>query len=216
MQETIDLFKLALEYSSPAFIFLAILTAITFKAKSILYSFIEIKDLSKKRLIQKYETLSNFTEKSFLQSPLKENYQRLCEESQIHALIGCQYCSKDIANFILSRKDINNALNTYHRVKNEIIVKNSVVTPKHKFGKFRINFNLFFGNIFYITLSILAFLPLLFPSLSIIFNTPLNINFNLDIFIGLTLYIISIFSFALFLLNESFKPKLAKIFCELP
>lgn len=215
MQETIELMKLAIEHSSPAVIILCVMIFLGFKSKAILYTILEFKDLVKKRLIQKHEEIINFNENFFLSSFLKDDYLRLCEESQIKALIGCHYCTKEIASYILSRKDITNAISTYHRVKGEIEVIGVDVMPKVRMGNFRIKFNILGGFIFYMLISFIAFLPLLIPAFSKLFNLQFNLNFNWQIFIALILYVVGLFSVALFILNESLKPQFARKFCNL-
>lgn len=216
MSDIIELLKLALEHPSPAFIFTLVILFIIVKSKNILYSILEFKDLTKKRLIQKYEEAANFKDKNFLTNELEKDYLRLCEETQIKALIGCRFCSKEMATFILSRKDILSTISLYHRIKSEVKIEGGHVVPKIKMGKLRINFNIFFGFIFYMGISILAFSPLLLPMFSqIIFNQPMNLNLDWKIILAVTFIIISLFSVALFILNESLKPKFTKNFCEL-
>lgn len=130
MNEFLELVKMLFNSSSPALIFFTIIIALCYKAKSILYNFLDIKDLSKKRLIQKYETVSNFKNNNSFQNTLNINFDRLCEESQLQALIGCKYCSKEIAEYIFSRKNISLAIMTYNRVKNDLTFLESVTMPK--------------------------------------------------------------------------------------
>lgn len=215
MQETIELMKLAIEHSSPTVIILCVMLFLGFRAKIILYTILEFKDLVKKRLIQKYEQIVNFNEKNFLTSPLKEDYLRLCEESQIKALIGCQFCTKDIAIYILSRKNINNAINIYHRIKGDIEVVGVDIVPKNKMGSFRIKFNAFCGFIFYMIISMVAFSPILLPASSKLFNFQFNVNLDWKIMLSLGFYIVLLFSVALFVLYAGLKPQFVKIFCNL-
>ncbi|MFR9679239.1 MULTISPECIES: hypothetical protein [unclassified Acinetobacter] len=216
MQDIIELLKIAIESSSPTFIFTIFILAIVFKSKNILYGILEFKDLTKKRLIQKHEEAARFNDKNFLTSQLNKDYLRLCEESQIKALIGCRFCSKEMALFILSRKDISSTIILYHRVKAEIEIINGNIVPKNKMNEFRIKFNIFFGFIFYMILSMLAFSPLLLPMFSdLLFKHPIALNLDWKIVLATGFFMIVIFSTALFILNESLKPRFTKRFCDL-
>lgn len=215
MQEFIELLKFALENSSPAIIILCVLVVIIFKSKNILYSILEFKDLAKKRLIQKHEEFANYHDKNFMNLSLKNDYLRLCEESQIQALIGCRYCTMELAVYILSRKDVTTAISLYHRVKGDVRVSGVDIIPRVKMNDSRVNMNMIFGAIFYFSLCFFAFLPLLIPMVAKLFNVELQVDLNWKIIVALFLYVVGIFSIALLILNESLKPKMARKFCSL-
>lgn len=216
MNETIDLLKFAVENASPIVIFICCVVFIGYKARSILYFSLEMKDLARKRLIQKHEEYIKFDKDIFSTPLLQDNYKRLCEQSQIQALIGCSLCTPQIAAYILSRKDIINTIRKYHRIRSEITINGVDLVPKVKMGKFRIWFNVAMGFVFYMILAMSAFLPLFIPALNSIYDQPLTLNFDWKIIIGLFFYTITSMIFALIILNESLKPKLAKEFCNLP
>ena len=138
MSELVELIKVVLANPSSSIAITAICGFLIFKVKDLLQIFLDIKDLNKKRLMQKFEETYTFHEKKFLSSELKMNYERLCEEAQIKALIGCPYCSKEIAQYILSRKHITRAIRIYHRIKDEIKIENEMVLPNLVMPNWRI------------------------------------------------------------------------------
>ncbi len=138
MSELVELIKVVLANPSSSIAITAICGFLIFKVKDLLQIFLDIKDLNKKRLMQKFEETYTFHEKNFLSSELKMNYERLCEEAQIKALIGCPYCSKEIAQYILSRKHITRAIRIYHRIKDEIKIENEMVLPNLVMPNWRI------------------------------------------------------------------------------
>ncbi|WP_216936845.1 MULTISPECIES: hypothetical protein [unclassified Acinetobacter] len=198
---------------SPSIVFILVAGFTIYKAQALLTGFLTIKDLNKKRLIQKFEETYVFHEKNFLNSELKLNYERLCEESQLKALIGCQYCSKEMANYILSRETITEAIRIYHRIKDDIKIEESVITPQKIMSDKRIKLNYYAGVGFYFSLSSLGLLPFLIMVSMNFFN--LKASINSDVFMNAWVNAIFLFIVGFVLLYQGFKPTLVKRFCEL-
>lgn len=145
MSEFVEIFKLFLESKSPFVISVSLSILVIYKSKDLLDIFFQIKDMKKKRIIEKFEETKNCNEKNYLDSFLNQNYERLCEEAQLHAIIGCQYCSKEMAQYILTRKSISGAIRIYHRVKDEVKVKDGSAIPTKYRSDRKIKFYKFVG-----------------------------------------------------------------------
>lgn len=213
MSELVELIKVVLANPSSSIAITAICGFLIFKVKDLLQIFLDIKDLNKKRLMQKFEETYTFHEKNFLSSELKMNYERLCEEAQIKALIGCPYCSKEIAQYILSRKHITRAIRIYHRIKDEIKIENEMVLPNLVMPNWRIKLNSYAGTFFYIIIILIGAIPyFLIPVSSIL---KIQIGFSGQSYIDAVLFFIALLIPAFFVLIQSLKPEFTKIFCEL-
>ncbi|MFW1754758.1 hypothetical protein [Acinetobacter wanghuae] len=160
MSELVELSKLIIENKSSSLIGLIIVVFIILKAQPILDTIITIRDLNKKRLIQRFEEAYRLHDKKMLEGDLKESYQRLCYETQMRAIIGCSHCSKELANYIFTREDISKAIFVYHRVKDYIKVENGEVLPKKQMSKFRIKLNDYAGTVFYFLIASFGLLPI--------------------------------------------------------
>ncbi|MFV5491995.1 hypothetical protein [Acinetobacter sp. ASP199] len=112
MSELISLVNTVISNPSPAILITIGFIAMIYKSRVLLQFFLDIKDLNKKRLMQKFEENHQLQEKNYLSRAFKDDYSRLCEEQQLQAIVGCQYCSKEMAQYILTRKNISRALST--------------------------------------------------------------------------------------------------------
>lgn len=213
MSELVELIKVVLANPSSSIVITAICGFLIFKVKDLLQIFLDIKDLNKKRLMQKFEETYTFHEKNFLSSELKMNYERLCEEAQIKALIGCPYCSKEMAQYILSRKHITNAIRIYHRIKDEIEINDGIISPKIMMREWRIKLNKYAGYCFYFFLSFIGLTPMILAVTGVF--SKVQVIFNGLYFWGAILIFIVLFIPAFLILNQSLKPELTRIFCEL-
>lgn len=213
MTDLVELFKLVISNPSSSIVVLAVCGFLIFKVQDLLQIYFDVKDLNKKRLMQKFEETYTFHEKNFLSTNLKVNYERLCEEAQLKALIGCQYCSKEMAQYILSRKDITRAIRIYHRIKDEIKIKNGIVVPNFIMPSWRIKLNTYAGIVFYVLIILLGASPLLLVALANILKIKADFDgqYYLNGFLFLSAFVIP----AIFTLVQSFKPEFAQRFCEL-
>lgn len=213
MSELVELIKVVLANPLSSIVIAAICGFLIFKVKDLLQIFLDIKDLNKKRLMQKFEETYTFHEKNFLSSELKTNYERLCEEAQIKALIGCPYCSKEMAQYILSRKHITRAIRIYHRIKDDVEFEDGRLVPKFFMQDWRIKLNNYVGTFFYIIIILIGAIPyFLIPVSSIL---KIQIGFSGQYYIDAVLFFIALLIPAFFVLIQSLKPEFTKIFCEL-
>jgi hypothetical protein len=213
MSEFVELIKVVIENPSSSIVVFAICGFFIFKVKDLLQIFLDIKDLNKKRLMQKFEETYIFHEKNFLSSELKVNYERLCEEAQIKALIGCPYCSKEMAQYILSRKHITRAIRIYHRIKDNIKIENEMILPNLVMPNWRIKLNKYVGYCFYFFLSFIGLTPMILVVAGVFPNV--QVFFNGQYFLAAILIFIVLFIPAFLILNHSLKPEFTKTFCEL-
>lgn len=122
VSEVIELTKFIADVKSTPLLMLCVFLLILFKSRSFIYFFLELKDLSKKRLLEKFEQESKLKDQNFLSQELKIDYLRYCEELQIHTIIGDRYCRPKMAAYILSRENISDAITKYLRVKDIIVL----------------------------------------------------------------------------------------------
>lgn len=213
MSEFVELIKVVIANPSSSIVVFAICGFLIFKVKDLLQIFLDIKDLNKKRLMQKFEETYTFHEKNFLSSELKINYERLCEEAQIKALIGCPYCSKEMAQYILSRKHITRAIRIFHRIKDEVKIENGRVVPNLVMPNWRIKLNVYAGTFFYIIIILIGAIPYLLIPVSSMLKIKLGISGQY--YIDAILFFIALLIPAFFVLIQSLKPEFTKVFCEL-
>lgn len=213
MSEFVELIKVVIANPSSSIVIIAVCGFLIFKIKDLLQIFLDIKDLNKKRLMQKFEETYKFHEKSFLDDEMKANYERLCEEAQLKALIGCPYCSKEMAQYILSRKHITRAIRIFHRIKDEIKIENGKALPNLVMPNWRIKLNGYAGTLFYFIIVLIGS----FPFLLIVIGNLLKIKLDVDgqYYINAIICFIALLISAFFILIQSLKPELTKIFCEL-
>ena len=213
MSELAEIIKIIIANPSPTIILLVILGFIIYKFKELLHIFLDIKDFNKKRLIQKFEETHNLQDKSFLDDQLKHNYQRLCEESQLHAIIGCQYCSKEMAHYILNRKNISRAIRIYHRIKDNIEFEGDEVKPIVMMKQWRVELNYYIGMLFYFIFCIVGATPFLLPLIAKIMKLEMVVStsyYSSALIIFLMFFIMGCIS-----LYQGLKPKFCHLFCEL-
>ena len=213
MSEFVELIKVVIANPSSSIVVFAICGFLIFKVKDLLQIFLDIKDLNKKRLMQKFEETYIFHEKNFLSSELKINYERLCEEAQIKALIGCPYCSKEMAQYILSRKHITRAIRIFHRIKDEVKIENGMVVPNLVMPSWRIKLNVYAGEAFYFVFIFIGAIPMILAVIGI-FLKDKNV-FDAQYYINALLFFVMLGIPAFFVLIQSLKPEFTKIFCEL-
>ena len=213
MSEFVELIKVVIQNPSSGIVVFAICVFLIFKVKDLLQIFLDIKDLNKKRLMQKFEETYTFHEKSFLDDAMKANYERLCEEAQLKALIGCPYCSREIAQYILSRKHITRAIRIYHRIKDDIEFKDGVLINKLNMPNWRIKVNDIGGSIFYFLILFSGIFPYLLGGLVTLFKIAPSPNF--DYYLNAIIIFILALIIGFYLLLISTKPEFAKAFCEL-
>lgn len=161
VSEVIELTKYLTEKNSSSVIILCIILILAFKSRSLVYFFLEIKDLGKKRLLEKFERESKLKEHTFLSKDLNNDYLRYCEELQLHTIIGDKDCAPTMATYILSRENISDAISKYLRIKDIIKyddVKKRPMTCTN-FSKKREKLNAFGGFIFYLLFVFLAVSP---------------------------------------------------------
>ncbi len=211
MFEIIGLIK---DESSPIIICAVICIYISHQFKPILYNFLEIKDLKRKRLIENHQKNLSLNLGEFLDEVNKRGYFRLCEEQFFQALIGCDVCDKKIASYILTRHDVAKAVKIYHRVKYDIKVDNSGnIASKKSHNELMSKIIEILGVTLYFLLSFFAFIPFFIPIMLSWIGIQFNINWQLLPL--LLFYMFSLFGGALFILNESKQPKRIKEFCNL-
>ena len=213
MSEFIELVKVVIQNPSSSLVFIAIGGFLLFKIKDLLQIFLDIKDLNKKRLMQKFEETHTFHQRSFLSHDMNVNYERLCEEAQLKALIGCPYCSKEMAEYILSRKHITRAIRIYHRVKDYVEFENGVLRNKLSMPNWRIKINSIGGSIFYFLIAALGIVPFLFGFAHSIFGGSKGLE--VDFYLSSVLIFGSLILIGFYILLVSMKPELSKLFCDL-
>jgi hypothetical protein len=196
MPEFLEILKIVPAISSPSLIVIVIMIFFLYQAKNILAGFFAIKDFYQKRLLQKLEDTYRFNQDQIVDSLFKDQYRRLCEEAQFKAVIGCEYCSKEMAQYILSRKDISRAIRIYHRVKDDIEFKNGQVVPKIKMATWRIKTISYLGIGLYVIYGLISLLPVLFLFFQMFTVSSSNIDFDLFIHTisqGAFIFLISLF-----------------------
>lgn len=217
--EIIELTKYLAEAKSSSALLLFGFCIILFKSRSFIYFFLELKDLSKKRLLEKFEQESKLKDQNFLSQELKIDYLRYCEELQIHSIIGDRYCRPKMAAYILSRENISDAITKYLRVKDIVKYddfKNRPVTTS-KFNKFREKLNAIIGFILYISLASLALSPYFLYTLTSKEDQLIIISkLTLPHILVLIILAIILFYFAVLSLISGLKPTIANKFCNLP
>ncbi len=201
MSDFVEVFKMVLENPSPLVICVVVSVLVIYKSRDLLDIFFQLKDINKKRIIQRLEETKTLSEKNYLDSSLNRNYDRLCEEAQIHAIIGCQDCSKEMAQYIMSRKNISGTIRIYHQVKDRIKIKAGEVVPCKIRSEKRIKTYKFLGWLTYWILGCIGTLFLTFSIKTNIWN---------GVFIYASLLIVG-----LVIVIQSVKIDLAKLFCEL-
>ena len=213
MSEFVEVFKMVLENPSPLVICVVVPVLVIYKSRDLLDIFFQLKDINKKRIIQRLEETKTLSEKNYLDSSLNRNYDRLCEEAQIHAIIGCRYCSKEMAKYILTRKNISRAIRIYHRVKDNVEVKDGKIIPITPMKNWRIKLNSYGGIFFYISFILLGAAPFILVMMGKLFkvNMSLSSSYYLDAFIIFSLFFIMGF----ISLYQSLKPEFSALFCEL-
>ena len=213
MSELIGLIQTVLSNPSPSILITVACIAMIYKSKVLLSFFLEIKDLNKKRLMQKMDEHDQVCEKNYLSNTLKDDYLRLCEEQQLQAIIGCQYCSRDMAKYIMTRKNIGRAIRIYHRINDEIEIKDGIIKPITPMPKWRIRLNSIMGLCFYIGFVLIGAFPLILVGLAKLFGQKVEMSssFYLEAF----LLAIAFFIIAVFTLYQSLKPEFTALFCQL-
>lgn len=219
VSEIVELTKYLTEKNSSSVIILCIILILVFKSRSLVYFFLELKDLGKKRLLEKFERESKLKDQTFLSQDLNNDYLRYCEELQLHTIIGDKDCTPTMAAYILSRENISDAISKYLRIKDIIKyddVKRRPVTCTN-FSKKREQLNAFGGFIFYLLFVFLAVSPyFLFTLLSKEEQQILINKLTLSQVIVLILLFIIFLYFAVSTLISGLKPRLANNFCSLP
>jgi hypothetical protein len=213
MSEFVEILKIVLEKPEPLVIGMFMSIFLIYRSKNIIEVFFDIKDMKKKRIIQKFEDNKSLYEMNYLNSSLKNHYERLCEEAQIHAIIGCQYCSKEMAEYILSRKNISRAIRIYHRIMDEVQVKEGRIVPVIAMNNWRIKLNSYGGIFFYVITIFIGASPFLLVLTGKFLKAQLVLppNYYLEAFIYFVLSLLIGF----FFLYESLKPEFTDIFCTL-
>lgn len=213
MSELVEIFKIVLENPSPLFMGMFVSVLVIYKSKDILGVFFDIKDMKKKRIIQKLEENKTLSEMNYLNPNLKTHYERLCEEAQIHAIIGCQYCSKEMAQYIMSRKNISCAIRVYHRIRDEVEVRAGSVVPVVRMKSWRIKLNSYGGIFFYVMSILLGAAPFLLVIVATL--TKAKMVLSPHYYLDASVNFLSLFLLAFFFLYQSVKPKLSEKFCNL-
>lgn len=213
MSEFVEIFKIILENPSPLMIGAVVSILFIYKSKDLLEIFFQIKDIKKKRIIQKLEETKNLYEMNYLNSNLKKNYERLCEEAQIHAIIGCQFCSKEMAEYIMSRKNISRAVRIYHRIMDEVQVKDGKIVPVVVMKKWRIKLNSYGGIFFYVSTILIGAAPFLLVVIGRFIKA--NLDLSPTYYVDASMNFLILFVMGFFFLYQSLKPECTEIFCNL-
>lgn len=218
VQEALETTKFFLDNPSPFVVVLFIVILIGYKGKDLLSFFLEIRDLSKKRLIEKLKTEIEIANLCDSNNDLKSTLAPYLSELQLQATIGDSTCSKQMAHYLLSREEVGTAIQRYKSTKSLLTWDNLKQLPKFdgRFPAWRIHLNWCVGLLIYLFFSFLAALPYFYYSL---LNTKQQALLLQKISFGnvtlIILYSLILFIAGFMFLNEGIKPLWARRLCEM-
>lgn len=216
--EALETTKFFIENPSPFVIVLFVFILVAYKGRDLIYFFFELRDISKKRLIDKLKTEIEIADLYDGNNDLKSTLTQYLSEIQLQATIGDSTCSKQMAHYLLTREEVGIAIQRYKSTKSLLTWDNLKQLPKFdgRFPAWRIHLNWFVGLLIYLFFSFLAALPYFYYSL---LNTKQQALLLQKISFGnvtlIILYSLILFIAGFMFLNEGIKPLWARRLCEM-
>ena len=216
--EALETTKFFLENPSPFVIVLFLFILVAYKGRDLLYFFFELRDLSKKRLIDKLKTEIEIANLYDGNDDLKKTLAPYFSELQLQATVGDSACTKQMANFLLTREEVGIAIRRYKSTKNLLVWDNQKKIPKFDscFPAWRIHLNWLVGFLVYLLFSFLAAFPYFYYSvLSTEKQKALLHKATFGSVSMIILYSIILFITGFVILNEGIKPLWARRLCKM-
>ncbi|MGF2881863.1 hypothetical protein VSN93_17675 [Acinetobacter johnsonii] len=218
VQEALETTKFFLENPSPFVIVLFVFILVAYKGRDLLYFFFELRDLSKKRLIDKLKTEIEIADLYDGNDDLKTTLAPYFSELQLQATVGDSACTKQMANYLLTREEVGTAIRRYKSTKSLLIWDNQKKIPKFDgyFPAWRIHLNWFVGLLVYLFFSLLSAFPYFYYSLlSSEKQKALLHKVTFGSISLIVLYSIILFIAGFVILNEGIKPLWARRLCKM-
>ncbi|MFV5491996.1 hypothetical protein [Acinetobacter sp. ASP199] len=101
----------------------------------------------------------------------------------------------------------------YHRIDNDIEVKDGRIVPIKQMESWRIKLNSYAGLVFYIGLTLFGASPFILIGIAKLFRQKLELS--MSFYMDATFMFIAFFILGVFCLYQSLKPEFAALFCQL-